>query len=33
MVKFLESHQLPKLKQEEIENLNSLIIIKGIETV
>ena len=33
MDKFLETYKLPKLKQEEIENLNRLITSKDIESV
>ena len=33
MEKSLETHKLPKLKQEEIENLNRLITSKEIESV
>ena len=33
MDKLLETYQLPKLKQEEIENLNRLIISKEFESV
>jgi len=33
MGRFLEIHKLPKLKQEEIENLNRLITSKEIELV
>lgn len=33
MAKFLESHGLPKLTEEEIENLNSPITIKVIELI
>ena len=33
MDKFLETHKLPKLKQEEIENLNGPITTKEIESV
>ena len=33
MAKFLETYKLPKLKQEEIENLNILIPSKEIESV
>ena len=33
MDKFLERHNLPKLNQEEIENLNRLITIMEIKTV
>jgi len=33
MNKFLEIENLPKLKQEEIENLNRIITSKGIESV
>ena len=33
MDKFLETYKLPKLKQEEIENLNRLITSKEIESV
>ena len=33
MDKFLETHELPKLKQEEIENLKRPINIKEIESV
>ena len=33
MAKFLEKYNLPKLNQEEIENLNRLITNMGIKTV
>ena len=33
MDKFLEPYKLPKLKQEEIENLNRLIMSKEIDSV
>ena len=33
MNKFLETHSLPRLNHEEIENMNRLIISKGIELV
>lgn len=33
MAKFLESHSLPKLTEEEIENLNNPITIKEIELI
>lgn len=33
MDKFLDGHELPKLTQEEIENLNSFIAIKELELI